>query len=333
MIAVIVGSALRLCVAAEADPDAPRVEKPLGRVVAQQWQIGMVITAEGGAYKGIVGTTAVPMSWPDQEVKVVKEDLSPGVKVSYQNVEGAVRQMVIRIPMLAAQREARALVTFEIHRVLQEPPADPESYAVPNAKRLDRKLAIHLSPSPYIESNRPEIKKVAEQAIAGKKGAWQQVEAIYDWVRSEIRFEDNRGKEVNGALETLATRVGDCDEMTSLFVAMCRSIGVPARTVRVPGHVYPEFHLVDSAGEGRWFPCQISGTRAFGAMPDPRPVLQKGDNITALDPHTKKKIKHRYLPETLTGFPTSGGGALRPQMICERAASGRIEPSGRIEEP
>ena len=42
------------------------------------------------------------------------------------------------------------------------------------------------------------------------------------------------------------------------------SLPGPARTVRVPGHVYPEFYLLDEDGKGRWFPCQVSGTRDFG---------------------------------------------------------------------
>jgi hypothetical protein len=108
--------------------------------------------------------------------------------------------------------------------------------------------------------------------------------------------------------------------MTSLFVALCRANGIPARTVRVPGHCYPEFYLLERNGKGHWFPCQAAGTRAFGAMPDPRPVLQKGDNVSATDPRTnKKKTQVRFLPETLVGTPAGGGGRLRLKLVCEPA--------------
>ena len=60
---------------------------------------------------------------------------------------------------------------------------------------------------------------------------------------------------------------------------MCRNNGIPARAVWIPGHCYPEFYLENAAGQGFWFPCQAAGTRAFGAMPEYRPVLQKGDSF------------------------------------------------------
>ena len=49
--------------------------------------------------------------------------------------------------------------------------------------------------------------------------------------------------------------------------------------VWVPGHCYPEFYLEDAEGRGHWIPCQAAGTRAFGSMPEHRPILQKGDNF------------------------------------------------------
>ncbi len=312
---------LLICLAAtaraESKEDPPLADQP-ERVAVQRWRVGMVITAEGGGFKRIVGATTVPMDWPEQRVRIVGQDLSPGVTVSYQVIEGAARQMVIRVPSLQAGREARAIVTFEIKRLLPVPPEETGGIEAPHPKRLDRKFLVYLAPSPYIESESPAIKAAAREATAGKEQAWDRVEAIYDWVREKIQYKDNRGGKVRSAVEALADGVGDCDEMTSLFVAMCRSAEVPARTVRVPGHCYPEFYLLDKEGQGRWFPCQATGSRAFGGMPDPRPILQKGDNVAAIDPATKKKVKHRFLPETLMGFPTGGGGSLSPRLVCEQ---------------
>ena len=105
------------------------------------------------------------------------------------------------------------------------------------------------------------------------------------------------------ALERLADRKssatplldGDCEELTSLFVAMCRANGIPARSVWIPGHCYPEFYLEDDEGAGHWIPCQAAGTRAFGSMPDYRLVLQKGDNFKVPE-HRKTQ---RYMAEFL----------------------------------
>jgi len=302
---------------AEAKGKAPLPGQPR-QVAVQRWRVGMVIAAEGCGFKRIVGTTTVPMDWPEQRVSVVGQDLSPGVTVSYQTVDGAARQMVVRVPSLQAGKEARATVTFEIKRLLPVPPEDTGGFEAPHPKRLDHKMSVYLAPSPYIESDSPAVKAAAREAVAGKEKAWDRVEAIYDWVRRKVQYKDNRGGKVRSAVEALGDGAGDCDEMTSLLVAMCRSMDIPARTVRVPGHCYPEFYLLDKEGQGQWFPCQATGTRAFGGMPDPRPVLQKGDNVAATDPSTKKKVKHRFLPETLMGFPTGGGGSLVPRLVCEQ---------------
>jgi len=94
------------------------------------------------------------------------------------------------------------------------------------------------------------------------------------------------------------------------------SQGIPARTVWVDGHCYPEFHLVDADGHGAWFPCQAAGTRAFGAMPDQLPILQKGDNFR--DPDRPGKSL-RYVSEFMTGSAVGGGAAPVVEWIREGA--------------
>jgi hypothetical protein len=90
-----------------------------------------------------------------------------------------------------------------------------------------------------------------------------------------------------------------------LFIAAARSQGIPARTVWVEGHCYPEFYLEDEAGVGCWHPCQAAGTRAFGSMPDQLPILQKGDSFR--DPDRPGK-QLRYVAEFLKGAAVAAGG-------------------------
>ncbi len=129
---------------------------------------------------------------------------------------------------------------------------------------------------------------------AGQNSGWAQAEAIYDWVREKIeyRFDPN----IKSSRQALDDGYGDCEELTSLFVAMCRAVKIPARAVWVPGHCYGEFYLEDAQGRGTWFPCQAAGSRNFGAMPEERPILQKGDNFR-VPGHREPK---RYVQETVT---------------------------------
>ena len=121
---------------------------------------------------------------------------------------------------------------------------------------------------------------------------WHKVEMIYDWVRSHIKYRFD--EELKGALQALKSGEGDCEELTSLFIAICRNHGIPTRSVWIPGHCYPEFYLEDVDGNGFWYPCQVAGSRSFGALVEYRPVLQKGDNFRL--PGSSKS--QRYVAET-----------------------------------
>ena len=199
------------------------------------------------------------------------------------------------------------------HHGDQRPAAASETdgYVVPDRRKLDRKLAAFLVPSPQIESNHEAIRAAAGEFSDKKLKAWDRVKAIYDWVQKKIEYEDNQGKAVLSAVEALNAGKGDCDEMSALFIAVCRASGVPARMVRVPGHVYSEFYLLDDEGRGHWFPCQSAGTPSFGTMPDLRPILQRGDNVLMLgpDPRNKKRVRYRFFPENVTGMPVGAAGA------------------------
>jgi len=310
-------SSLALAAPARGQFDADPLRAPGGAAV-QRWRFGVVLTASGGAFKGITATTTVPTDWPEQRVRVVGKDVSPGVKISEQPVEEFGRQMVVRIPYLASGVEARAIVTYEIQRRAQSAPEDTDIYLLPDPKRLQRKMAVYLAPGPLIESAHPEIKAAAKQVGADEPKAWERVKAIYLWVKGKIEYEDNRGKEIKSAAEALQAGKGDCDEITSLFVAVCRAAGIPARTVRVPGHCYPEFYLLDDQGEGHWFPCESTGAPIFGAMPNLRPILQKGDNVLlpAPEARSKRKIRYRFFPDEVR-VADGPRGTLEPQFICE----------------
>jgi hypothetical protein len=67
--------------------------------------------------------------------------------------------------------------------------------------------------------------------------------------------------------------------------------------------------MIDDAGKGYWFPCQSAGAKAFGGIPETRPILQKGDNFH--DPDRPKNAL-RYVNEFLKGMTIKGSG--RPQV-------------------
>lgn len=242
--------------------------------VTSTWRFGVQVQAGEGGAQGIVATCPVPRDWPEQRVADQGQEKTPNVaRISFRDLDGGVRQMVVTIPRLNAGETARATLTCQVTRYQMELAGPTGLYQVP--PRVPAPLRKYLQPSPYIESRDMQIVALAGQIAAGQQG-WAQAQALFDWVREHVQYEF--AERIKPATAALAERRGDCEELSSLFIALCRASQIPARAVWVPGHTYPEFYLVDDQGQGHWFPCQIAGEpRQFGNLRESRPILQKGD--------------------------------------------------------
>jgi len=92
----------------------------------------------------------------------------------------------------------------------------------------DPEFAPFLAATAEFASDRAEVIDKARE-IAGKdRDAWSVARKLADWTNKNLKW-----KFVANAdpVETLATREADCSEFSALFVAMARSLGLPARTV------------------------------------------------------------------------------------------------------
>ena len=262
--------------------------------VESLWRIGVKISAPNGPCEGIETTTPVPIDWNEQDISLVSKSIPQQVgEVTFRSVGEGVKQMVISIPQLKQGDSIEAFVVLKIEKRNTIAPVDPTQLQIPSRTEV-RKLRAYLSPSPFIESRDRKITKLADEIVDDDVSAWKQVESIYQWVRENVRYEFDT--EIKSCLTALADRQGDCEEMSSLFIALCRAKKIPARAVWVPGHTYPEFYLVDSEGTGHWYPCQVAGADyEFGEMNEARPILQRGDNFRV--PNMKEPM--RYVQPTL----------------------------------
>lgn len=270
----------------------------LGASQTTQCTAGIKIVGGSKNANKLYVSVVVPMEWPEQKVRIVKEVIPPAVNVSYRDVgvgtfKGG-RIMEINIPKLPAGKAVEVLVTFEVIRQEQLAPTETAQYVIPKAVPKD--VRVHLLPSPKIESNDRKFKQIFKETTEGIETDWKKVEAVYDYVREKVRYrEELKRNPVKGALAALKDGDGDCEDMCALFVAICRAGDVPARTVFVKGHCYAEFYLEDETKKGYWFPCQVSGSYAFGNMPDKRYVVQKGDNFRI------DKEQLRFIKSVFTG--------------------------------
>ena len=122
----------------------------------QRYRVGVRVVAQGGRCRDIYATLPVPMDWPEQKVRIVDEDTTTDIRrLRFRDLNGAARQMIVEIPDLPAEREAKAIVTYELERSAILAPQTTDDLHLPS--KSDHDLRIFLRPSPYIESRHSSI--------------------------------------------------------------------------------------------------------------------------------------------------------------------------------
>jgi len=321
-------------VARAADPAQPAqpadhtaATPALAHVGVQTLDFGMLLRVEGGSFKNVQGIVTVPADWPlEQRVRTVKQEAPPGATISYKTVDEVGRQMLVRIPSLPPG-QTRVVVTFEIE-LLPSPamPQDTARFTVPEPRKLSRKVAVHLAPSPKIESDHPRVRQAAQEAAPQGGRAWEKMAAVHQWVATKIAFAGG-WENVQTCVQTLDVRQGVCAEKNSLAVAMLRALGIPARLVRIPGHVYYEFYLLDGEGQGHWFSADASHPSPIAPEGVREGViLQKGDNVSIISPTTKRRTNDRFQAETVTGVALGAGAQIHFQPITPAVPAKASDP-------
>jgi transglutaminase-like putative cysteine protease len=91
------------------------------------------------------------------------------------------------------------------------------------------------------------VKAEAEQLVAGKKGRWQRIRALTEFVQREIVYleitldkDTLAGYRPHPAAEVLRNRYGDCKDKATLLVSLLRAIGEDGRLVLLQ-HGDPRF--------------------------------------------------------------------------------------------
>lgn len=107
-----------------------------------------------------------------------------------------------------------------------------QSHAAPyRLPSRDTALARWLEPEPLIQSRDPRIAAQARLIIGRERGPARVAELLTHWVHRSLDRATPPRAGAPSAVKVLETRRGDCNEATTLFVALARSTGLPARTV------------------------------------------------------------------------------------------------------
>jgi transglutaminase-like putative cysteine protease len=260
-------------------------------------KVGFRVEASGGKLNNVTAIGPIPMDWPEQEVRLLSEKVTPGARISQNVFPGQRAMMKLQTASIAEGESAQVERLYEVTRYRMQFVLPPDELSLP--KQTPPEIRDQISGStPGLETKHPKIVSLAESLRKenAEDGAWNEVHSFWKWTRDNVKFE--RG-DFRGALFAVENHTGDCEELSALFVSMCRITNIGARTVWVDGtaagHNYPEFYLVDKKGTGHWIPAQVVGPAWFGEMAEYRPIFQKGDRF--YDPFHKEYV--RYSPHTL----------------------------------
>lgn len=99
-------------------------------------------------------------------------------------------------------------------------------------KKLDSSLIKYTENQEIIDIN-SDIKKLASNLASGKDDLYEVVFALADYSRTNIEYElDSLTVEASQKSSwVLENKKGVCDELTSLFISMVRSLGIPAKFI------------------------------------------------------------------------------------------------------
>lgn len=161
-----------------------------------------------------------------------------------------------------------------------------------------------LGASEKIESNHPDIIRKAHELTSACDTDLEKARAICSFVITYLKYDINSGSRNSGALIALRSGSGVCEDYASLFAALCRASGIPARVVNgycdpkgtgdiwnlSPGERFPlqgyrhswvEFYLHGSG----WIPAdptmdiQSGSMKYFGSLPQASHLAQNYEDI------------------------------------------------------
>ncbi len=240
------------------------------------WQFGMTIRATSDT-SGIQATVPVPLDWPEQTVEVVSIDKPDSVSVARIKADrNESSHLYFKVGQLPAGQQVTVTVRMKIQKLASGVPPQTDRFVFDTSPGAA--LRKYLTPSPFIESRDPAIVALAESIpVDSRAPAWNQVETIYDWVRDNIEYQFD--PEIRTCLSALENRRGDCEELSSLFIAICRARGIPAAPSGFPITRIPSFICWMKTASVSGSPVRQPDRGPLDSCPNANQYCKKGTNF------------------------------------------------------
>ncbi len=122
----------------------------------------------------------------------------------------------------------------------------------------------------FIDPNDPEISNIANHvlSIAGKNNSFLVAKELFKWLKQNTKYNTHfENDNVQTASYTIQCKTGDCDDLSFLYISLCRSLKIPARFIRgflveknnaIP-HAWAEVFVGGGLGDDGWIPVECAG--------------------------------------------------------------------------
>ncbi|MBI2545696.1 transglutaminase domain-containing protein [Candidatus Woesearchaeota archaeon] len=133
-----------------------------------------------------------------------------------------------------------------------------------DADDLPGEIKPYLEPSEIIDSGNRAIIKLASQLAEGDDDLFSVAHKLATWTKTNVNYTlDTLTENVSQkASWVLTNREGVCDELTALFIAMARSLGIPAKYIS--GEAYTNYNNINDWGPHAWAELYFPG---YGWVP------------------------------------------------------------------
>jgi transglutaminase-like putative cysteine protease len=124
---------------------------------------------------------------------------------------------------------------------------DPGSVREMSVAVLPLSVFPHLYPSRYCQADR--LERFARSTFGDLAPGYARVNGICNWIRDYVSYEGGVSDAMTSAFDTVTQRAGVCRDFAHLAIALCRTLGIPARYVSAYAFRLepPDFHAVFEA--------------------------------------------------------------------------------------
>jgi transglutaminase-like putative cysteine protease len=126
----------------------------------------------------------------------------------------------------------------------------------------------------FIDPKNTQISAIAHEVQSTERtnNTFLLAKALFIWLKTNTHYQVHPGSEgVQPAAVTLQSKGGDCDDLSFLYISLCRSLGIPARFVRgylltlfqngtavAIAHAWSEVYVGESLGNLGWVPVECA---------------------------------------------------------------------------